>query len=442
MPNLLSALLAITLLGPATPAQPEPPVLKSNARTVRIMDGGKPMKGEWLLDPSVELDIYDAFRTDHRKTVTVTTDIDSKSFDVEPGHAYDFVILLNGKDVCKTRISTMKQGCKRSAPASTTGPVTIPITIQKGKLHLRGQLNGSQPLDLIFDTGADTCVMYPSAKSKGAAMTFDGTVNNAGSGGTTVRQLSRDNRLEIADLHWTHEPFIFIEKQADHADGIVGYTVFEDRIIELDYDRMVMVVHESVPDHAAEFARTPMPYAGTLTAVDVVMSSGENTWRGPFILDTAGNGAMIVRQSFAAAASMHGALHKVGSGVARGVGGASIRNDLRLLPALTIAGHTLTDVPIGVETPSNDSNATLGSVLCMDVLSRFNTILDYPNNEAYFKPNARSAEPFRLPGSGPPLAVIGAVVGGVMLLVAWAVVHRAKAKRAANLADHSAVPQA
>jgi len=432
-------LLTIALIGPSARAQTEPPVLKANTRTVRILDGGKPMKGEWLLDPSVELDIYNAIRTDQRKTITFTTDIDSRSFEVEPGHVYDFVILLNDKGECRTRISTMTQGYRRSATASAAGPVTIPITIQNGKLHLTGQINGSQPLNLIFDTGADTCVMYPSARSKGATMTFDGTVNNAGSGGTMLRQLSRDNRLDIADVHWTHEPFIFVEKQADDADGIVGYPVFEDRIVEIDYDRMVMVVHDALPSHAVSFTRTAMPHAGTLTAVEVLMTSGDTTWRGPFILDTAGNGTMLVNQAFAVANNLHNALRKVGSGVSRGVGNASIHSNQLMLPMLTLAGHTLTDVPINVEVPSDGNTAPPGGVVCMDVLARFNTILDYPSNQAYFKPNARFAEPFRIRRSGPPLALLVAVAGGIVLLVAWGVMRHRKARRAGRQPTPSAV---
>jgi hypothetical protein len=442
MQNLLSALLTLTLFGPSALAQPDLPVLKANSRSVHFIDGGKPMRGEWLLDPTIALDVYDAFRTDQPKTITVTTDIESKSFEVEPGNVYDFVILLNGKDVCKTRISTMVQGYTRAAAASATGPVTIPITIEKGKLHLRGRVNGSQPLDLIFDTGADTCALYPSAKSKGAEMTFDGTVNNAGTGGITVRQISRSNRLEIAEVQWSQEPFIFIERQAEPADGIIGYTVFENRIVEFDYDRMVMVVHDSLPAHAAEYTRIAMPYAGSLTAVDVVMSSGESSWRGPFILDTAGGSSMLVNQAFATVNNMHSTLRKVGTSVSRGVGSGPIHSNQLMLPKLELAGHTLNDVPIHVEVPSDGNKAPPGGVLCMEVLSRFNTILDYPSNQAYFKPSARFAEPFKLRRSGPPPAAIAAIAGGVTVLAAWMLLRRAKAARALNAADRPAVPSA
>lgn len=433
MLNRFLWLLAILFQFHTAHAQTELPVLKSNSNTVQIMDGGKPMKGTWTLDPTVELDIYNAIRSGKPKTITFKTEIDSKSFNVEPGNIYDFVILPNGKDACRTRISTLTQGYERIKPS--TDPVTIPITLEHGKLLIRGRINDSEMLSLIFDTGADTCVMYPSAKSKGATLKFDSTVLNAGSGGETLRQLSRDNRLEIADVRWKHEPFIFVEKQADHADGIVGYPVFEDKIVEIDYDRMVMIIHDSLPAHAKSFTKTAMPYSGTLPAIEVGMtsgdkSSGEKTWGGPFILDTAGTGTMIVNQGFAAAHAMHSGLRKVGSGVSRGVGSATTRLNLLMLPKLTIGGHTLIDVPIYAEVPPDGRTAPHGGVLCMEVLQRFNTILDFPNNEAYFKPNTLFPAPFKTRNSGPPM-LLAVAVAVIVAVVVGITAYRRIVKRAA-----------
>jgi hypothetical protein len=111
-------------------------------------------------------------------------------------------------------------------------------------------------LDLIFDAGADINVLYPSAMDKGGRLQFDGTVSNAGTGGTTLRQTSHDNRVGTAGLRWDHEPVMYVEKQADAADGILGYRVFEDRVVEIDYDRMLMIVHDALPPHASGFAKT------------------------------------------------------------------------------------------------------------------------------------------------------------------------------------------
>ncbi len=198
------------------------------------------------------------------------------------------------------------------------------------------------------------------------------------------------------DARWDHEPFIEVEKQADQADGIISYTVFENRIVEFDFDRMLMIVHYSLPSKAEGFAKTDILFSGALPAVDVVMTNDGISFGGPFILDTAGNGCMLVNQAFAAKHGMHGTLKKVGTGVARGVGAGSIPSNQLMLPELTIAGHSLINVPIHVELPSDGNQAPPGGVLCMEVLSRFNTLLDIQAKTAYFQPNSRFAAPFKI----------------------------------------------
>lgn len=418
-----SVLLVLALAFQAASARQDLPVLRANSPIADIQDGGRIFKREWTIDPSIALDVYDARRSGLPKRVTFITDVDSMSFDVQPGCVYDFAILLNGTHRCPTRLSTLARSYARLGSFPPGRPDTIPVTIDRGKLHLRGTVNDSQTLDLIFDTGADMCVLYPSALKKGAKLDFDGSISNAGTGGKTLRHLGRENRLEIAGLRWEHEPVMYIEKQADAADGIVGYRVFEDKVIELDYDRMVMVVHEAVPAHAADYAKTPMPLAGSLTAVDVALAGGERSAIGPFLLDTGGTGTMMVNQAFATAHGLRDTLTRLGTSESRGVGSGVVRNDVLLLPRLTLAGFALPNVPINVESATQGDHPPPGGALCMEVLQRFNTILDYPRNEAYFKPNTLFNAPFKSRSSGPPVAVmigvaaaLAASVGGVVVL--------------------------
>jgi hypothetical protein len=343
----------------------------------------------------VALDVYDSQRTLREKRITFITDIDSISFDVEPGHNYDFIILFNGKDACRTRISTMRQGFRRITETDGTRSETIPISIRHGMLHMKGRLNSSDELDLIFDTGAETGLVYPSAARKGAGLQLDGTTNNVGTGGATLRRTSSDNRLQISGMVWEHEPVICVERQAGKADGLVGSSLFDGKVVEIDYDRMVMIVQDELPARASEFAKTPMVFAGALPAVLVSLNGNGLKTGGPFVLDTGGTGAMNVNQAFATGHGLRGAFQKVGTSVSRGLGSAAIRNEVVLVPELTLAGFTIRNVPIHVELPSDGNQAPPGGVVCMEVLKRFNTILDYRRNEAYFKPNNLIGEPFK-----------------------------------------------
>jgi len=425
--TLVAFLLWVATLSPITLRAEVPlPILRAHSRQVDVQDGGHLMKGVWTVDPRVPLDVYEAQRSAEPRQVTFITDQESMSFDVQPGRTYDFIIQLDGKEACRTRISARTQPFQRTEKAPATGPVTVPLTITRGKLHLKGRFNDSAELDLLFDTGADIQVLYPSALKKGVRLQLDGSQNNLGSGGQTMRQTSSDNRVDISGLRWEHEPVLFIEKQADQADGIIGFTLFQDKVVELDFDQMVMTIHEALPLHASGFARTAMPYSGTLTAVMTGFGLGGRQEVGPLLLDTGGNGTLTVNSAFASDHGLPGPLQNIGTSELRGVGPNTIRADLVKLPELTLAGHTLWNVPISVELPGQGEAAPPGGALFLDVLSRFNLILDYPRNQAYFKPNSRFDAPFKVRSSRLPryakgllaLAVLASLTG-LMLYFTW-----------------------
>ncbi len=402
------------------------PVLKANSRTVDIQDGDRLFKGGWTITPSVELDVHNALRTTEEKTITFSSDIDSLSFKVRPGCTYDFIILLDGEDKCHTRITTMLQGFKHIEPGTAAGPTTIPITIQGGKLHLQGKVNDSMPLDFIFDTGADASALFPSAMNKKVDLHFDGTTSNIGTGGVTQRQTSSDNRLEVSGLRWDNELILYVEKQADDADGIIGYPVFQGKVVEIDYDRMVMIVHDALPAHASKYVKSPMTFVGSLTAVEVNMVHGETESSGRFRLDTGGAGTMNVNQAYDQANSLRSKTRHLGTSTSHGVGSGTIRNDIVIIPELRLAGFALPNVPIHVELPSDGESAPPGGTLNMEVLKRFNTFLEYQRNEAYFKPNTLFDAPFPNKGkfSGPPwflffgtAAISIVVLAGIGLLL-------------------------
>ena len=395
-----------------TAAEESLPLLHAVSKTVDVRDGGRFLEGVWIADPANPLDVYAARKTARPKTITFLSDVDSLSFPVEAGRNYDFVILLGDADSCRTRIATAMRGCRRAeAPA----PTVVPIAIRHGKLHVEGRINGSGPLDLIFDTGADIHVLYPSGRRKGVEVTFDGSARNTGTGGTVDRRVSRDNHLEVGGLSWDHEPFLYVEKQADAADGIVGYPAFEDEVIEIDYGSMTMTVQETLPAHAADFVRAGMHFQGSLTSVEAGMGLGSARTTGLFVLDTGGAGTLMANRAFAAKHDLYGALPRRGASTSRGVGNGAVHNEVVLLPELTLAGVDLRDVPMHVELPAEGAADPPQGTLCMDVLSRFDTILDYSRYDAYFRPNAGVDAPFRKSiGAWVLAAAAGGALSGVL----------------------------
>lgn len=167
-------------------------------------------------------------------------------FKVEPGGTYDVVIVLKGDQRCRRWIA-MPEPYQRGAGRAPFGSDEIPFTIRRGRIVVLFRVNGSKPLDMLFDTGADSIVIHPSAVEKGVALKFDGEVINEGVGGAVERLSSSDNRIEIAGRTWNHELIVFNQQRARYGGGVLGAYLFEDKVLEIDYDRMPLVLPKSLP---------------------------------------------------------------------------------------------------------------------------------------------------------------------------------------------------
>jgi len=84
-------------------AQQKLPVINAHSRSARIYEAGNSVKG-WGIDPKVPLDTYLTGKICGKKTVKFKTDIDSIDVKLKQGEKFDFIVLLNGKDSCMTRI--------------------------------------------------------------------------------------------------------------------------------------------------------------------------------------------------------------------------------------------------------------------------------------------------------------------------------------------------
>jgi hypothetical protein len=386
--------LTATLSGPVA-AQVDLPIVRANSTTADIQDGNRLLHGGWIIQPEVELDTYYAMRASGERKVTLRTDVDSISFDVRPGQQYDFVVLLNGKMRCRSRISTLHERCYMEGKPGAPVLDAIPFSIGKDlKIHITGKINDSPPLDLLFDTGADTLALFPSGLAKCPNLRIDGSVKNAGIGGVVTCSTSSDNPVNLGALRWDHESLVLIDKQVDHADGIVGHNLFEDKVVEIDYDAMLLRLSDTVPERAKSWTALPIRFKGTLPAMEVRFSCGSEDFDEWLIMDTGSDMSAHLNLRSVETHRLQGVLKRLGSGQAGGTGDGIIRNEIVLMPRLGLGKEELRELPIHIEQLSETTQESSGR-LGMDVLKRFNMVLDFRNDVAYLSPSSLFSDPYR-----------------------------------------------
>lgn len=370
--------------------------------------------------------MYEADRTVGPKTITFISDIDRLAFDVAPGQQYDFVILLDGNTRCPTRISTLRQAPVRLS--TSAGPEVIPFSLVRGRMMVQARINGSEPIDLLVDTGANATLLAPSAIDRGVAVKASGTAQNFGLGGMVETATSAGNTIDVAGLRWEHEPLLLHDRASTAGDGVLGMHMFEGKVVEFDFDRSVLVIHDAMPANLDGFARIELGRAGPLPTIPVTFHTGGGTVVGSVIIDTGATAALFARRDFAEPLGLYGTMPKIGTGRQTGIGRGSLESDLVLLPAMTIGGIDMKDVPIYLETANHETTDGEGAVLGMDVLSRFTMVLDTMNDVVYLKPNASISDPFQRRSSGAPIAVLVGV-GAVALVSLTAVLAWARRAR-------------
>ena len=114
-------MVLITPFTQSLSAQQKLPLIKATSKTVDVKDGEVYQKAIWNLSPEIKPDVYYALHPVLAKKIVFYTDLDSISFDISADNNYDFIILLNDKDSCYTRIST-------TTPTQKTEPGTVSLS--------------------------------------------------------------------------------------------------------------------------------------------------------------------------------------------------------------------------------------------------------------------------------------------------------------------------
>ncbi len=376
-------------------AQKKMPVLKTIKSSINIKEGDFDYKDVWTILPEVKPDVFIPNQFIGTKTITFYSDIDSISFLVKPNKQYDFIVLLNSKDTAYVQINSKIKGKPSLEPKlvytrlKNTNQTTDTMPFSLGKddrIHLKGKVNNSDSLDFLFDTGAGSCVITSSLINQKVKLTIDGSQENGGSDGIAVVGKSSKNTIEINNLMWKDVSLLSIDYKNPSFDLVLGWVAFENKIIEMDYEKNILVIHQSLPKLIAEYTKLEFKLIEGIPYIKVkliVNGIERESW---FDFDTGSDGALTIGQKFAKEYSLNNVMKNMGSSKSVGSTGNVIMSKVVTLPKLKLGNYEMYQIPLSIqqqEVENVEYNENIGN----KILKRFNTIIDFKNNFIYLKPN-------------------------------------------------------
>ena len=260
--------------------------------------------------------------------MTFTTDVESISFDVTFGSRHDFIIRLDDGTEARTQVRAELEhqvSCHPPAPDAAVIPFRLG---DNDKIYVDGRLNVQSPLTFQFDLGSGGSIIKKSSVAR-ANMSFDGTIQLRNSDGVNTVPSSGANQLDFGGWRCDRVPFAVADNMTDREDGLIGNALFQDKVVEIDYDRMAIVIRETAPALPAPWVKADMlldgvvPFVAGTLAIDGVARDG---W---FLLDTGAYTSILNHERLSPVTKTLREL--------RGLTGS------RTGPALSVGGRTFTD---------------------------------------------------------------------------------------------------
>ena len=373
------------------------PVLSSTSKIISIKDGNVLHKDSWGISSKVKLDEFITSKFTGEKKVSFISDIDTLTFNVIPNNAYDFVILYN-KEKAFTRINTdtLKEATispkevleyyydEKNKNSLTD---TIPFTLGSDYgIHLKGRINKSDTLDIFFDTGANAVVVTSKLIGNKVNIKLDGKLDNNGSDGVHTVATSSSNELEIGDLNWKNVKLLSIDYQNPSFDVVLGWVAFENKIVEIDYDKSLLIIHKSMETVSKDYSKIETKKIGGLLYIKGKIIINEKISEGWFEHDSGFNGSFSLSQQFATKNNLNGIMEKVGTSISSGSAGVEWKANDYILPKLQLGNFELLEVPLSID-EKDPEGSVVNEILGNNLLKRFNTVIDLRSFEIYLKPN-------------------------------------------------------
>lgn len=283
----------------------------------------------------------------------------------------------------------------------------IPFEFTGTHLFVKVQTGKSDSLRFVFDSGATGATIDSAAAEKaGISKENRKTVSVAGSGGVqnytmALHQSVKLDRTEVKDVNLTLVNFTSLSKEmGSRLDGIIGYEILNKYVTSIDFDHRKISLHDGLKSvDTAGYTGIPFEFSKNIMIprfpVSITLANGE-TFKGKVMFDTGNAFTLIVSTPFSKYHNFSGKLGETSITQGRGMN-AVTQDQLANIKSMSFNGFDFGKMAIRL-TVNDKAEAKDGylGILGIEVIKRFNVIIDYAGKKIYLKPNQSYNEAFKL----------------------------------------------
>ncbi len=273
----------------------------------------------------------------------------------------------------------------------------IPFALKWKYMHVKVQIATSDTLDLMFDSGATyTSIDSAVAERIGLSKLPHQPIDVGGMGGVQKNIMVPDQQIKTGNIKIGHiDAVIFNYKPFATTtnvplDGVIGFDILNNFVTAINFDNKKISLFNAVKDVDTtgyqcipfEFINGDIPHINA----SIKLPNGE-LLSGKVMFDLGAAISLLITADFNKYHSIKQKVKVNSAGSGMGIG-LSFRSEQATVDAVLIKQLSISMVPlILVSDPESKGADGYMGILGIDIISRFNLIMDYANKRIYMKPN-------------------------------------------------------
>lgn len=296
------------------------------------------------------------------------------------------------------------------ARAQNIPVATVPFVLNFDHIIIQLSLDGSEPLNFLFDSGAGgTLITKDAADSLG--LTASVNRKNVGVSGSHKVGVIKGVKLEVSGKKLGNITVLSTDTPLEEMDdgrpvhGIIGYPILSRYTVEIDYSaRLLKFYNRNSFNYTGNGQTLPIDFVSNLPITGaVIVMYNDMAFEGEFLVDTGARSYIIISSP---SVVLYDMADNIGNyyNVRAKIGSAQKRTKIRYgtLQSVQFAGHDFSDLPVALSSDSKGvlSMSDIDGIIGNRLLMRFKVIFDYQHGLLYLEPNDQLEEPYQVNASG------------------------------------------
>ena len=252
---------------------------------------------------------------------------------------------------------------------------------------IKALINDRDTVNLMLHTAAEDITLTEDALVKLKTIKFNGTVDSVKSwgGGSNSSDFSKKNTLRMGDMNWDSITIWKDKNSGQQTDGKFGLNLFENKILELDFDKNLLAVETKMPRRIKKYHRFQLLIKNDGMFIKAVCQTGKDSFVNYFLIHSGYAGDILLDDRFVSDNKIEQQINITGEKKLQDAYGNVLVTKKGILPLLKIGRLQLADIPVGFFEGAIGRQKI--SMVGADILKRFNWVIDAKREYIYLKPN-------------------------------------------------------